>query len=70
MVAIFVLGRDNEFDLWPIKDQKKIFENSLGYMIKFPKTLTGRASNWKCSIKTLDPVSRILDKDMVRSIWQ
>jgi len=31
-------------------------------MIKFPKTPTGVVANWKCTVKTLDPISRISDK--------
>ena len=62
VVAIFVTGKDNEFDQWPHKNHKKVFDTPLGYMIKFPKTHMGSASQWKIKTKTLDPISRIGDK--------
>lgn len=31
-------------------------------MVKFPKTPLGNVANWKVTVKTLDPISRISDK--------
>jgi hypothetical protein len=69
-VAVFVLGRENEFESWSLKNHKKVFENSLGYLIKFPKSQSGSATQWKCFVKLLDPISRVGDKEIVKLIWQ
>lgn len=70
VVAIFVQGREGEFEGWPITDHRKVFERANGFYMRLPGPLNGSAREWRVKSFIVDRNKRQTDKEIVETIWR
>ena len=68
-MGIFVEGRRNEFQSWPVKEHSQLFKNAKGFCVKYKNNKTEGANDWNVRTLIVEKHIRFRDQDIKNYIW-
>ena len=69
VVAVFVQGKEGEFEGWPETDHRKIFSKGCGFFIRTPGPLNNASREWRVKSFIVERKKVNTDKEIVNTIW-